>query len=285
MDIGRCAPRYQKMALLYPQSKQLQACLTEYFIVVVGFCHQIWKFVNKSVLNRFISTLSDLKEHQSNVESWAKAIKEEVNLLITQNLNNNGQEIVGIKTLVTKGLGFITHQRSLQNKLRVLDLCSTYDFQRTWKQTRKIGNSSLFSQCTDYQNWRSKVRSSTLIYIGKLGSGKSVLLANIIDDLCCWVQERTTPVAYFFCRFDAPESLKARTILGSLTRQLLQSIQNITLVERLPDENLSYLDLESIQGLLERGLPVSQLAYFILDGLDECDSMTVDLVLRQLQKL
>ena len=66
----------------------------------------------------------------------------------------------------------MSHQQSLQKKIQILNLCSTYDYQTTWKQTRKIGNSSLFSQCTDYQNWRSQASSSTLIYLGKLGSEK-----------------------------------------------------------------------------------------------------------------
>ena len=38
MDVGRSAPRYQSMALLYPRSKELQAYLCEYFIAVVGLC-------------------------------------------------------------------------------------------------------------------------------------------------------------------------------------------------------------------------------------------------------
>ena len=89
MDIGRSAPRYQAMALLCPQSRQLRDYLAEYFIVVVSFCHQIWKFAHKSALNKFVSTLSDsdLKVYQSDLESWAKTIKEEMNLLMAQKVN------------------------------------------------------------------------------------------------------------------------------------------------------------------------------------------------------
>src|SRR5215469_1776510 len=125
MDIGRSAPRYQTMALLYPQSKRLQTNLAEYFIVVVGFCHQIWKFAQKSAINRFVSALgdSDLRTYQSNLENWANAIKEEANLLMTKKVHEDGHEIAGIKALVTKGLGFVSHQRNIQTKFRVLDLC------------------------------------------------------------------------------------------------------------------------------------------------------------------
>ncbi len=286
MDIGRSAPRYQTMALLYPQSKRFQANLVEYFIVVVGFCHQIWKFAQKSAINRFVSALSDsdLRTYQSNLENWANAIKDEANLLMAKKVHEDGHEIAGIKALVTKGLGFVSYQRDLQTKFRVLDLCSTYDFQMTWKQTRKIGHCSLYSQCNDYQSWRSQASSLTLIYIGKLGSGKSVLMANIVDDLSTWVQ-KPVPVAYFFCRYDIPESLKARTIFGSLARQLLLSIQNLALSKELPDETTLHLDIEDIRNLLQRVFPRNIPVYIVLDGLDECESTTRNLLVQQLQKL
>lgn len=43
MDVGRSAPRYQAIALLYPRSTKLQSYLTEYFIVVVGLCRYLFK--------------------------------------------------------------------------------------------------------------------------------------------------------------------------------------------------------------------------------------------------
>ena len=179
----------------------------------------------------------------------------------------------------------MSHQRNLQIKFRILDLCSTYDFQTTWKQLRKIGHSSLFSQCSDYQDWKVLPTSSTLIYRGKLGAGKSVLLANIVDDLSTWIYQKNTPVAYFFCRYDIPESLEARTIFGSLARQLLLTISDLTLSKELPAEITSYLDIEDICSLLQHIFPGNTSAYIVLDGFDECDSTTRYLVVEQLQKL
>ncbi|KAF1813213.1 hypothetical protein P152DRAFT_506869 [Eremomyces bilateralis CBS 781.70] len=257
MDIGRSAPRYQIMALLYPQSKRLQASLAEYYIVVVGFCHQIWKFAQKSAITKFVSALSDsdVRTDQSNLESWANTIKEEVNLLMAKKVHDDGHEITGIKALTT------------------------------WKQTRKLGHCSLYSRCTVYLGWRSRASSSTLIYMGKLGSGKSVLLCNIVHDLSTWVEGKPTPVAYFFCRHDIPESLKARTIFGSLARQLLISIPDLVLSKELPDETTSHLDVEDVCRLLQRVFPENTPAYVVLDGIDECDFTIGDLLVQQLQKL
>ncbi|KAF2668424.1 hypothetical protein BT63DRAFT_354509, partial [Microthyrium microscopicum] len=289
MDLGRSAPRHQAMALLYPQSKRLQADLTEYFVVVVDFCHQIWKFSQKSSINKFVSALgdSDLKTYQSKLESWAKSIKEEIQFLMAQQSLENGRNINGITSLFAKGLSFTSHQRDLQIKLRVLDLCSTYDHQTAWKQIRELGRCSNFAQSADYQEWRGGSRSSTLIYRGKLGSGKSVLLANIVEDVITHDSnpQRTKPLAYFFCKHDLPESLQARTIFGSLARQLLDFALNDTFLKPLPEETALSLDIEDTLELLRRAYAQTGAAYIVLDGLDECDFTTGEKIIQQLQTL
>ena len=113
--------------------------------------------------------------------------------------------------------------------------------------------------------------SCTLLYTGKLGSGKSVLLANIVDDLNLYVHSKDIVVAYFFCRHDIPESLDARTVIRSLARQLLRPIPDLAIVAELLDNTTSALDFGHIFGLLRRALPSTYKAYFILDGLGECD--------------
>jgi len=68
----------------------------------------------------------------------------------------------------------------------------------------------------------------TLRYFGTLGCGKSVVLANMIDDLNLAINVRPAVVVYFFVRHDLPESTKARTIIGSIVRQLLESAPDFT---------------------------------------------------------
>jgi ankyrin repeat protein len=280
MAIGRSAPTQQALSLLYPQSKRLQTHLIEYHVVVVSFCHHVWAFVQRSAVRRIISALSesDMNHFRSDLEKWAKAIKEEVDLL-------GSQEIAEVKTLMSKGYGFWTQQRRRQKRLRILDLCSTYDFQTSWKQTRKLGNSSVISWCREYDIWKSQADSSTLIIAGKLGSGKSVLMANIVDDLINVTPARHASVAYFFCQYDVIDSLQARTILGSLTRQLLDSIKDFDLEKASPDKGILQLDIDDLQNLLEHAFSQDQPAFIVLDGIDECDSATMNDVIRQLRGL
>jgi hypothetical protein len=94
MAVGRSAPRHQMTALLYPQSKTLQAYLSEYFTVVVHLCHQILKFAQMSPLGQFATTLndSDRRTFQSELDTWANLIGKEVNVMMASKIEQEAQE-------------------------------------------------------------------------------------------------------------------------------------------------------------------------------------------------
>ena len=188
-----------------------------------------------------------------------------------------------LSTIVSESQSF---RQKLKTNLRVLDSCSMYNYETTWKQTRKIGNATLFNQITEYQEWKGQENSCTLIYTGKLGSGKSVLLANLVDDLNLDSRSKNTTVAYFFCQHDIPESLRAQTIIRSLARQLLRPIVDLATGTRFMDKTTTpTLDFEKILSLLQQALPPKSKAYFVLDGLDECDSIERKNLILQLRGL
>ncbi|KAJ4194440.1 hypothetical protein NW759_016520 [Fusarium solani] len=253
------------MALLYPRSKTLQSCLSEYFLLVVRVCHDLLKSSKKSMLGQLMSFLSeiDVRAYQSDFDSWANAIKEEVNLLMAQELQQQSRLLKGL----SRSSESQSHRKKLEKYLRILDLCSTYDYQTTWKEIRRRGNTTLFT------------------LVRKLGSGKSVSMANMVDDLNLGLRD-SLPVAYFFCRYDAPESLRARTILGCLVRQLLYTIREpTTILEDSTTAGPPVLDLEGIMSLLKRTLKPADRAYFVLDGLDECDEGQRQDVLLRLREI
>ncbi|KAJ5122909.1 hypothetical protein N7448_009006 [Penicillium atrosanguineum] len=88
MNVGRSAPRFESMALLYPRPRDLQSSFCEYFIIVVQLCHEMLKFASKSVLKRVGSSLSDsnLAKFQTDLESLGNTIKDEVGILMAKRL-------------------------------------------------------------------------------------------------------------------------------------------------------------------------------------------------------
>jgi len=281
------SPRHQELALLYPRSLSLQAHINEYFIVVVTLCLSTVRFAQKSALRQFTSTLSDptIKSAQSDLAKWARAIDDEVRLLIAKRIENEAEENSRFRSLSKKFSKSVSHQQEVVAKLRILNECSTYDYQTTWKQLRKSGNTTLFSQTLQYTKWRAEKTSCTLIYLGILGCGKSVTMANIVDDLNLHIAEaQHTSVAYFFIRPDISASMKARTITGAIARQLLRTNIGITdLVEHDHDS----LCVEDLLQMLRRSIPRQQRTYLILDGLDLCsddDKQEVTDFIQELQK-
>jgi len=279
MVAGRSAPRYQKMALLYPQSKLLQSNLSEYFIVVVRLCHHLLKVTKKTLFVQLVSFFSDsqIKDYESELLRWASAIKEEANFLLNENIDDQGSRV---KRLLKDT---VQYQKTKAN-CHLLDSCSTHDYETTWKEIRKAGNVTLLSSNPEYHRWRSEIGSSTLLWKGKLGAGKSVLLANIVDDLNFHAPNSHVPVTYLFCRHDIPESLTARTVIGSLARQLLRSVAHDTAQVAI-DATAPNLDCERLLGVLKQALPSSLRAYFVLDGLDECDEKERVKMIRHIQTL
>ncbi|KAL8364540.1 hypothetical protein RB595_003698 [Gaeumannomyces hyphopodioides] len=283
MAIGRSSPRYQMMALLCPQSKRLQSYLCEYFIVIVRLCHQHLKLIQKSTLGQLISFVSDsdLRTYQSDTDSWASLINEEVNALMAKDVAEQSSRT---RTLFQFSKSE-THRKNFKAYARILNACATYNYQKAWKETRKVGYTTLLGRAHEYQNWKVQPGSCTLVCTGKLGSGKSVLLANMVDDLNLHVQKEPFPVAYFFCRHDNSESLQARTIMGCLVQQLLGPFPGPAGLEGLIGLITPTMDLDGVTNLLLKALPTR--AYVVVDGLDECDNdqrQSLIRALRQLQK-
>jgi Tfp pilus assembly pilus retraction ATPase PilT len=111
-------------------------------------------------------------------------------LLVARRIDHQTVESSQIRSFSKMFSKSCTYQQQLTAKLRILDKCLTYNHETTWKQIRKQGNTNLFAQTVEYQVWKSLSRPSGLLYLGKLGSGKPVTLANIVDDLNLFVKNR-----------------------------------------------------------------------------------------------
>ncbi|KAJ6006177.1 hypothetical protein N7451_004121 [Penicillium sp. IBT 35674x] len=291
MIAGRSAPRYEKMALLYPRSKHLQSYMCDYFITLVQVCHKILRFTQKSTFGQLKAALNEGELHsfQLNLERWAANIKEEVTLLMADKIENEAVKTSKFQNALwkkfTKSEDDILQAR-IDARLQVLNFCSQFDHTVIWKQTRKAGTTTLFRDSPEYIAWKDPALSCiscSLVYTGKLGSGKSVVLANIVEDLHL---QSEILVAYFFCRHDVAKSLKARTVIGSLIRQILSGVQDLTPVAEALNQCAELDEFEKMTSLLERAFPSGTLQCFmIVDGFDDLDKSERLKVMTELSKL
>ncbi|KAL8912056.1 MAG: hypothetical protein Q9171_002844 [Xanthocarpia ochracea] len=143
-----------------------------------------------------------------------------------------------------------------KKKLQALDNLSTYDYQKTYKQTRKeciLGTSDWILEESKFKTWKEGNSK------GLWCSGKSAKM-----------MESTSPkdvTSFFFCRFDDQESLKARTIVGSIARQFVSDI---------PEDNFhGFCNETPVIKYLEIALSHTRQYSIILDGLDECSEVEI----------
>ena len=270
MEIGRSAPSYQRMSLLYPQSRHLQANVLEYFILVVQLCHRMLKHSKKSNLKQFFnSTYSTSSIDRKDLERWSLAIRDEMNIAMAQASREESQKSSSFRFVLRQDTSQIRLYQQQTVKLRILDTLSTYDYETTWKQLRKVGNTTILTENDTYLKWKSFPKSNTLILLGQLGAGKSIVLANMVDDLFLSRSSDQALTVYLFCRHDVPESLMARTIIGAIARQLLKHMD----VSALPSHFIrDHYAIEDIIAIVSESLAPGAMIYLILDGIHECDT-------------
>ena len=294
MRIGRTCPRYQDFGLLYPGSTRLQNTLCEYFVVIVCICKQAVVFLKKQFWSQLSPSLlipfeSEFGSFHHELETLASAIRKEVSLASNQAQQNEATEMPRFRAVAKKFSD--TSTRDLENTrawkrkqatLQFLNACSVYNHKKSWTQARKQGNTNWIFYDEGYRQWKRGEVSSTLWCTGKVGCGKTVLSANVVEDLTI-----TTPavVTYFFCRYDEAESLQARTIIGSIVRQIFDHTQPDTL-DAIAKTRPGTIDIDQILDFLQELLPSNLPKFFIIiDGLDGCEEKETRLLLQCLKRL
>ena len=305
MNVGLSSPRFEKYALLYPTSTSLQKELCNYYSVVINLCTGIVLFVRKPVFKQIASALrkpfdDEFGTFQKDLVRIGTAVKEEVSLASKQQQNLDSIEAAHERkeNSLFRATGTIFRReasnelvqarkwREARAKSRFLDSLSTYNFEATLNQARKKGASTWIFGLEEYQQWVSSKSSSMLLCSGIVGAGKTVLCANVIENLIL-KKSLDSSLAYFFCRSDEAASLKARKVIGSLARQFFEDLPIETL--RLNQAELSIgdiiPDIERILSKMLLLLPRHKQYFLVLDGLDECDYEEVWVLIESIQSL
>ena len=79
MKAGRSMPRHQDMATLFPNSKTLRDCLTEYFVVIVKLCHRIYQSSQSSRFQQVLDSYSnDFESFDTQLKEFSRAVRDEL---------------------------------------------------------------------------------------------------------------------------------------------------------------------------------------------------------------
>ena len=277
MDIGRSCP------------------LCQYFVIVINLCKEAVQFTTKSFIAQLSSSVvepfdSKFGGFQTNLAKLATTIREDVSLESKRLQNLDYKEASRFRTLATKfseaaarDLEKANSRRKQKALRQSLDSCSTYNHQTAWKQACKKGSVSWIFNEDAYIQWQQETGSSTLHCSGILGSGKTVLAAKVVESLC--LLPSNPIVIYFFCRCDEVQSLQARTIVGSISRQMLAQA-NLDDFDPPSGAESSDPDPDQMLIYVRRLLPSKlRKCFLVIDGLDECEREDVKTFLEWFQEL
>lgn len=286
LEIGRSAPATNELALVYPDSSVLQSLLCEYLAYLVQLCRRAIQFTKKpalsqlkaSVLNSFDSEFGDLRER---LRTLGTLIEKHVATKFVSGQLQEARHSAKSRALI-QGLSEDA-KRSLREEriFRFFQaLCrdqKLYESIRSWERSK--GTVTWLFSKQEYTAWKENSSSSWLSVKGKLGCGKTVLLANIIDDLSLARRPKSSSspcISYFFCKSEMPESLKARTIVGTIARQIISYPAWSSRLAKYADSPavLSTMESMSTSEVADVVLSIiphkSQPIYIVLDGLDDC---------------
>ena len=305
MNLGLSAPRLEKYALLYPSAPSLQKELCNYYSVVVNLCTRVVLFVRKPFIRQFASAWrkpfdDEFGNFQKDLTRLSAAIKEEVSLASKQQQSLEATKAAGERkenslfraTMSTfhrdvgKEISQARTHRENKQKSRFLRSCSTYNYETTLNQARKQGASTWIFGVNEYQQWMASHSTSTLLCSGIVGAGKTVLCANVVEDLVL-NKPLGSSLAYFFCRSDDAVSLTAREVIGSLARQLLEQLPSRVFLEHHLENpgGHVHLDIQQIMSLVLCLLPQRKSYILVLDGLDECASEEIHKLVQSIRDL
>ncbi|KAF5635881.1 nucleoside phosphorylase [Fusarium sp. NRRL 52700] len=277
MGSCRSSPYDMEIGSFDSHSEQLRWRLCEYYFVVVRICHYLFSLQPRLGYPETISLSTDamLIRYKSDLEGFTALINEE---LVTLERQRHPTDPTYNDSHVREEIDSAKHELDPEKHaeyLQLLEIQLDHDYMASWQRIRKLGSTSLFTFEPRYQRFIDYSGSSTLLYSGSSGTGKSVILANMVDHLS-QRHPKTAQIAFFFCRRDEDNSLQALVILGAIYHQVLKALGGLPAILDNKGDVVSNLQV---------ALEAAGKTYLILDGLGQCPKTEQTKVIKALQSL
>ncbi|RAL17612.1 uncharacterized protein BO97DRAFT_10837 [Aspergillus homomorphus CBS 101889] len=314
-EIGLKCPTIEEFGQLYHGHVGLQRSLCEYYAVIVELCSKVIKVSRRTWHNQVFSSILSPFESEFGPYSQRLALsREQVMSQVSLASQQAAQEAKLLLEYESKenssyrssALNFFkisvhrqeearqwqinkTKREKASMKIKIRQNLSPIDHIPPWKRILKqrVQSTAEWLVREDaFLEWNSSPDTSIPWCSGTMGTGKTVLMSNVVSFLHS-SRRANDSVAHFFCQADNEPSLSARNILGSICRQLLDS-----LIERSSHEDLLSIENESerldsneiVEFLLSR-LIMGRTYYIIVDGLDDCETVQIRQMARALEMI
>ncbi|KAI1740288.1 hypothetical protein F4680DRAFT_115030 [Xylaria scruposa] len=312
MRVGRLCPLFNEYLILYRSSTRLRESLLHFHTSIVNCCKHVVEAVRRPWPKQAMKALwnpfeQEFKPDIDDIHKYSNQVKEEIALAQAQADSQEQQlqalerkEASGIRSTARK---FFSHtyykldqmrelqmqnneRRKQKRKQQLISALSKYDYLRSLKQNRlkryKYTSDWIF-QTPEFHRWIDGV-VPLLCCFGKMGSGKTITTARVIDYI---LSEKGSDcvVSFFFVESGNLESLGAGAIIRCLLRQRIDPAQIPQEVNDRLEQIDSFSDLDELIELLRVMMPPPKVSYIVIDGLDECEKSDRSRLLEALSSL
>ncbi|KUI69629.1 Vegetative incompatibility protein HET-E-1 [Cytospora mali] len=275
MKLGTSWTLHKDYADLFTSSKVLQNHLCEYLIVLVRLCQKVVCFTQKGLTAQLRLSLgssfdAEFGPIQKQMEERGSLIQQTAQHLATKSL-------LGSQNSRLQDLKDQTLQKLSPGQAHYVNI---------WRRQRRKGTCYWARETQEYKAWRASQESSTICIDGKLGSGKTVAMANIVAEI-----NIEQPCAFFFCTIKEPDTLKSSNILGSIAFHLLSGLPHAD--KQIPWDALAGQDHalsgiwcpDDIVDMILRLAPRNRRYAILIDGLEDCLNADIEDVVLSLHRL
>ncbi|KAK7946207.1 uncharacterized protein PG986_010528 [Apiospora aurea] len=297
MRLGRLCPLFADYKSLYPASVRLQKALVDFHASIIRCCRHVMQVLQRPLHQHILKSLlssfeQEFKPDVDEVQWYSDSVEQEIHFAKAQADRQDQQlqamereEALKGRTLVDRFTGRVEaklmrmHDMQLQKderesrerKQQLLDLLSTRDYLRLYKQScrkRWQDTASWIFQLSEFVDWQQG-KKPVLWCSGRIGSGKTITTASVIQHILVLKDPDGSPVSFHFGQSTGTHCLSANEILKSILQQKLDSTNVTDEVE----STLRKLDISSgtddVLNLLRQSSTPGP-SYIIIDGIDEC---------------
>ncbi|KAM3438042.1 hypothetical protein MY4824_003489 [Beauveria thailandica] len=173
------------------------------------------------------------------------------------------------------------HEQQLRRKAReerqrLLESLSSHEYRTPfWEacKKRQRDTAEWIFAVPEFKRWHDGSGPSLLWCSGKIGSGKTVLCANVVNHIFLHKSRHDT-ATFFFVNRDNADSLQAETLIRSIIRQSIDGTEVPQYVESqlINLDCAVFVQLDAWIDLLRYVVQQSTAFYILIDGLDESDA-------------
>ncbi|KAH7303175.1 hypothetical protein B0I35DRAFT_455335 [Stachybotrys elegans] len=277
MKLGNLCPLIEEYRVLYPDSSRLQRSLSTFNASLISCCKHLVDVMQHTGCARFAKRMvtsfdAEFKPDIDEIQRNHNSIKEEFVLAKAQadqrhqeflrreaHKASRSRSVITRLTMDTKrtlnqlgsGEKHRSQLESWKRRQALVDSLSDHDYMSPLRKAirkRYAGTMSWIFETQEYRGFLEQKRGSVLWCTGKIGSGKTIAMASIIQNIL--LTRESCTVSFFFVESDNIDSLKPDVILRSILHQRLKGKEISATVEARIRELNSVSVPSDIVGLL-----------------------------------